>query len=292
MRRIIVWQFTSPALAHLLTRKRTSGWEAKESKMCDALFVTLIQGILQRLRLPFVTMESITLVTSSHSCHRCTPCYRTVQPPRHHALYCNENVRTSNGAVQQLPRWSCHQASLVQHVENYPPAHQPDMVVNFWPNLHHLHHQGNGGFLLACKITMPSRQNNSISVMFQRDTWFVDLMQCVMNYTATFHLEYIVKLHQVWSSDTPWYIQLSQFVQDGRFLTWFRCTPGPNIFPKNDKLFSTSTDQCKRSSWGHDSCLFHLDNTKILHRMNMYNAAGRDCGWLHRKQTLFAWLRA
>lgn len=92
-------------------------------------------------------------------------------------------------------------------------------------------------------IILPSSQINSLSTIFKCHSWFSDLVQCIMNYTLTFELEYSVQFLQAQSSDVALIIQLHHYTLDTRPPSCGCYTPVAKIFLKNQNFFTSVAEQ-------------------------------------------------
>lgn len=72
----------------------------------------------------------------------------------------------------------------------------------------------NERLFLAHEIIILSRQSDSLSAMFMRNTRFINLVHCVMKYVGTFKLEYDVQHHQDLAHDFACDMPQSQFILD------------------------------------------------------------------------------
>lgn len=103
------------------------------------------------------------------------------------------------------------------------------------------------------------RHNNSLSAMFRRNTRFIDLVHCLMNYTTLFKLEYNVQFIPARTFDIACDIQSSCVIQDASLSTFCRYTSIAKNFLKNNKVFTFLMDQSRLHSVGHYLVFVYFD---------------------------------
>lgn len=134
-------------------------------------------------------------------------------------------------AVQQL--WTGATSTTCWELSKSPKIWHS---VNIWPASSYIRRKDEK-LLSSLDIVILSSHNNSFSIIFRCNTWFIHLFQCLVNYTMALELDYSPHSRRIQTSNIACNMPSSKVIQEDKIS--IPCST--NAMPRFSKMSITSS---------------------------------------------------